>query len=100
MGCPWIDADRTYRTELLSPNITPTKQREISTLTSARCRDTTTLSWTCDHFSFSTRYLSLRRNDIHRIALVWGAAFAGAAIAVNAQNLIPTHHIDVSIQFR
>ena len=85
MGCPWIAADRTYRTELLSPNTTPTKQREISTLTSARCRDTTTPSWTCDCFSFSTRYLSLRSNDIHRIALVWGAAFA-----VNAQNLIPT----------
>lgn len=42
----------------------------------------------------------MHRKDIHRIALVWGAAFAGVAIAVNAQNLIPTHHIDVSIQFR
>lgn len=90
MSCPWVAADRTYRTELLSPNTTPTKQLEISTLTSARCRDTTTPSWTCDRFSFSTRYLSLRSNDIHRIALVWGVAIAGAAIAVNAQNLIPT----------
>ena len=86
MGCPWIAADRTYRTELLSPNITPTKQREISTLTSARWHDTTTLSWTCDCFSRSLRgILSLRRQDIHRIALVWGAAIAGLA-----QNLIPT----------
>ena len=85
MGCPWIAADRTYRTELLSPNTTPTKQQEISTLTSARCRDTTTLSWTCDHFSFSNGGDLMHRKDIHRIALVWGAAFAGVAL-----NLIPT----------